>query len=371
MPSPDTSYGSMQSGLGSPYYQTNGQLTPSSASTTARSMATYTISPPGSNAVSGLLPSGGGGVRPELYGTYGTGMGARGKINAYGQQGTEQLWIAEQNRPRPMTSGGGPVTPGYSPRQSIQRAQMGLGLQPPPSQQVRVSPQYQQGQPLIDRSPRQQPMQAPAQQQQLLSQYAPSPQMYMPARGYGVRSLQQQQQLLPPQPPMQSHLGSNNSVYSVRGGNVTPTPLYARQQGPSGLSNSQHSSPQGQSQLREMEPPRFAPSGMSANTAASGAGSNPGSGMLRQGGGGSLYQQRSHFNQPPGLSDEGPNYNVIRDMDLGLNLNEFPNAESVLSLNHNRDLASASSGLSGASFSGTNSRSSTAGPNTQDEEQWY
>lgn len=371
MPSPDTSYGSMQS---SPYYQP-GQLTPSGASTTARSMATYTISPPGTNAAMGF--PGNGGSRPD-YGAYATGLSARGKVNAYGQQGTEQLWIAEQNRPRPMGPAGGLVAPGYSPRQSIQRAQMSLGMQPPPQQQARAGMQQhqlgQQGQSLLDRSPRSQQLQhaSPQQQhQQMPSQYVPSPQMYMPGRGFGngVRSLQQQQQQLPPQPPMlqqNGQFGSNNSAYPQRGA-PAPTSLYARQ-GPSSLNHSPHNSPPGQSQVREMEAPRYSQhgNGNGLTTGAAGAGSS----ALHQGGGGSLYQQHSVLAHS-GLGDEGAHFNAFRDMDLGLNLSEFPNADNLLSLNAPREAASASSNLSGGSFSGSSSRSSGAVPQSLDQEQWY
>ena len=107
-----------------------------------------------------------------------------------------------------------------------------------------------------------------------------------------------------------------------------------------------------------MEAPRYT----QPNSGVSGAGSS----ALRPGGGGSFYQ-RSPLAQS-GLADEGSHFNAFRDIDLGLNLSEFPNADNLLNVNAPRDLTSASSGLSGASFS---SRSSAAAPQSLDEEQWY
>lgn len=386
MPSPDTSYGSIPA-LSSPYYSQQG--TPNGSTSTARSMATFTLSPPGSAA------NFSGGLRPDTFNGYGgnTAIDARRKINAYGQ-GTEQLWIAEQNRPRVAGTAVGPAIAEYSPRQSIQRAQMGNlgGLQQQQQQQQpqnRTYPSSQQGhqQPPMDpqfsqmqrNARQQQQQQQPQLSQQVPPQYAPSPQMYNPgqqARPYGGRPLQQ----MPPQgPPMQgmqngpfptNNNNNNNAAFGGRGSSAMP--LYARQ-GPStnNPNLSQHTSPQ--NQQREMDALRYLPQDPSHNNNNNGAmrhGSNP------SGAGGPLYQ-RSPMSGLNG-SLHGPADDVsdlFRDINLNFSLSDFNHhSDSLLSVNTTREATPSIPGLTGAPFSGTISRPSSAAPNGSakiDEEQWF
>jgi len=382
MPSPDTSYGSIQA-LGSPYYSQQG--TPNGSTSTARSMATFTLSPPGS-AVSFS-----GGLRSDAFNGYGgnTAVDARRKINAYGQ-GTEQLWIAEQNRPRVAGTAGGPAIAEYSPRQSIQRAQMGnlggLQQQHPqaqnrtyPSQQGHLQPPTDPQFGQMQRNARQQQQQ---QQQQVPPQYAPSPQMYNPGqqgRPYGGRPLQQMQPQGPPM-PMQGMQGQNgpfpnNAAFAGRGSSsAAPMPLYARQ-GPSNSSQnmSQHTSPQ--NQQREMDALRYLPNQQQQQQ------QDPSNGAMRHvpsaAGGGSLYQRSPISGLNNSLRGPGDDVSdLFRDINLSFSLNDFAHhhSDSLLSVNTTREATPAIPGLSGTPFSGTISRPSSTAPNNSakiDEEQWF
>lgn len=370
MPSPDTSYGSIPS----PYYSQQG--TPNGSTSTARSMATFTLSPPGSAANFSS-----GGLRPDTFNGYGgnTAIDARRKINAYGQ-GTEQLWIAEQNRPRVAGAPGGPVIAEYSPRQSIQRAQMGnMGGMPQQQQQQpqnRSYPQSQQGQPPMDpqfgqmqRNARQQQQSQPQLSQQAPPQYAPSPQMYNPgqARPYGGRPPQQ----MAPQGPQSMQGGQyppNNAAFTGRGS--TAMPLYARPGPTHNPSLSQHASPQ--NQHREMDALRYLQP------------QDPSAGSMRHGsipsnsannGSGALYQ-RSPLG---GLNSSlhGPADDVsdlFRDININFSLGDFNHhSDSLLSVGTTREATPAIPGLNGTPFSGAISRPSSTAPNSAklDEEQWF